>query len=283
MIWHTRASVSRGPAKARVAVLSHRVLTVSILLPLFLAALFGLPQWAWGVLMLLVVLLAAFEWAKLAPLQRSGPVVFMAIVALGCLAMALADPVRAGTTLLVIGVAFWFGAVPLWLFGKLAATPARIAAAGFIVLVCAWYALYLLQVTPGRLLALLAIVWIADTAAYFVGRRFGRHKLAPRISPGKTWEGVLGAAAAVGVYYALLWLIIAPGFLGEIRSAEFALVIAITALSIEGDLFESWMKRRAGVKDSGALLPGHGGILDRIDGVVAVLPLAALITAALNA
>ena len=263
--------------------LSHRVLTVSILLPLFLAALFGLPQWAWGALMLLVVSLAAFEWAKLAALQASAAIVFMAIVALGCLVMAVADPVGAGITLLVIGVAFWFGAVPLWLRGKLEATPLRIAAAGFIVLVCAWYALYLLQVNPGRLLALLAIVWIADTAAYFVGRRFGRHKLAPSISPGKTWEGVMGAVAAVGVYYALLWLIIAPGFLGGNRIAEFALVIAITALSIEGDLFESWMKRRAGVKDSGTLLPGHGGILDRIDGVVAVLPLAALIMTASNA
>jgi phosphatidate cytidylyltransferase len=264
-------------------VLSHRVLTVSIILPVFLAALFWLPQRAWGALLLVVVLLAAFEWAKLANLVTRARAAFIVLVAFGCLVMGAVDPQKAGTALLVVGVAFWLGAVPLWLSGKLVATPARIAAAGFIVLVCAWYALYLLQANPGRLLALLAIVWVADTAAYFVGRRFGRRKLAPRISPGKTWEGVMGAAAAVGVYYALLWLIIAPGFLGENRSTDLVLVAAVAALSIEGDLFESWMKRRAGVKDSGALLPGHGGILDRIDGVVAVLPLAALVTIASNA
>jgi phosphatidate cytidylyltransferase len=264
-------------------VLSHRVLTASILLPIFLAALFVLPQWAWGALMLVVVLLACLEWAKLAALQGAAQALFMLLVAAGCIGIALADPSRAGTVLLGIGVAFWLGAVPLWLSGKLAASSCRIAAAGVIVLVSAWYALYVLHVNPGRLLALLAVVWIADTAAYFAGRRFGKRRLAPAISPGKTWEGVIGAAVAVGVYYALLWQMVAPGFLGDNRGADLALVIAIAALSVEGDLFESWMKRRAGVKDSGALLPGHGGILDRIDGVVAVLPLAALTTVASNA
>jgi len=154
--------------------------------------------------------------------------------------------------------------------------------AGWVVLVCAWYALYLLQVNPARLLALLAVVWIADTAAYFAGRRFGQHKLAPTISPGKTWEGVIGAALAVGVYYALLWWLIAPRFLGNNFAGDLLLVSGIAVLSVEGDLFESWMKRRAGLKDSGSILPGHGGVLDRIDGAVAVLPLAALTAIALN-
>lgn len=263
--------------------LLHRILTVSIVLPLFLAALFALPQWAWGAAMIAVVLLACFEWAKLAELTPQGRVLFTAIVVCGCIAASLVDPAIAGAGLLVVGVAFWLAAVPLWLSGTLAATSARIAAAGFIVLVCAWYALYLLKLDPGRLVALLAIVWIADTAAYFAGRRFGKRKLAPRISPGKTWEGVAGAALAVGVYYALLWLVLSPAFLGSHRWVDLVLVIAIAALSVEGDLFESWMKRRVGIKDSGALLPGHGGILDRIDGVVAVLPLAALTSVALNA
>ena len=263
--------------------LSHRILTVSIVLPLFLAALFALPQWAWGALMLVVVLFACFEWAKLAELSGIGRVVFTLIVLAGCITTSIADPVSIGAALLVVGVAFWLGAVPMWLVGIWAATSGRIAVAGFIVLVCAWYALYVLQLSPGRLVALLAIVWIADTAAYFAGRRFGKRKLAPRISPSKTWEGIMGAAAAVGVYYALLWLVISPVFLGDHRMADLILVIAIAALSVEGDLFESWMKRRVGMKDSGALLPGHGGILDRIDGVVAVLPLAALTTVSLNA
>ena len=122
----------------------------------------------------------------------------------------------------------------------------------------------------------LGVVWIADTAAYFAGRRFGRRKLAPSISPGKTWEGVIGAFAGVGVYYALLWFAWAPEFLTGSRASDLLLVAGMLALSVEGDLFESWVKRRAGVKDSGTLLPGHGGVLDRIDGVIAAMPLAAL-------
>ena len=144
------------------------------------------------------------------------------------------------------------------------------------MLASSWYALFVLQPSADRLFALLAVVWIADSAAYFAGRRFGRRKLAPRISPGKTWEGVAGAAVGVGVYYVLVWVAWAPAFLAGHRLLDLALVAGIVALSVEGDLFESWMKRRAGVKDSGSLLPGHGGVLDRIDGVVAALPLVAL-------
>ena len=141
----------------------------------------------------------------------------------------------------------------------------------------AWLAIARLQLDPLQLLQLLGIVWLADTAAYLAGRSWGKRKLAPQISPGKTWEGVAGAVAAVAVYYVVLsnftsarsW---ASGWGGVLVFA------GVAAMSIVGDLFESWMKRRAGVKDSGALLPGHGGILDRIDGLTASMPLAALLT-----
>jgi len=123
-------------------------------------------------------------------------------------------------------------------------------------------------------LVLLAVVWIADTAAYVFGRTFGRHKLAPAISPGKTWEGVTGALATVAVYALALNLAQISGRDGGFLVAAF---LSMTVFSVVGDLFESWMKRSAGVKDSGAILPGHGGLLDRIDGVMAALPLAALI------
>jgi phosphatidate cytidylyltransferase len=126
------------------------------------------------------------------------------------------------------------------------------------------------------LLALLGIVWIADSAAYFAGRGFGRRKLAPEISPGKTWEGVIGAGIAVAVYYALLRFAFAPATAWLGGAAGILLCGAITVMSIEGDLFESWMKRQAAMKDSGSLLPGHGGVLDRIDGLTASMPLAAL-------
>ena len=118
------------------------------------------------------------------------------------------------------------------------------------------------------------MVWVADTAAYFGGRRFGRHKLAREISPGKTWEGVWAALAAVTIYWVVLWVSLPEQSLRLISGLIG--VWLMTLLSIVGDLFESWMKRVAGVKDSGTLLPGHGGVLDRIDSLSAVMPLAAL-------
>jgi phosphatidate cytidylyltransferase len=129
---------------------------------------------------------------------------------------------------------------------------------------------------------LMAIVWVADTAAYFAGRRFGKRKLAPAISPGKTWEGVYGALIAVAVYaLALLPFAAEAGYSAPILPtsviAWVALVLALAGLSIVGDLFESQLKRNRGVKDSGRLLPGHGGVLDRIDALLAALPPAALI------
>ena len=154
---------------------------------------------------------------------------------------------------------------------------------GWLVLIATWMALVELQArSPALLLAFMAVVWIADTAAYFTGRRFGRRKLAPSISPGKTWEGVWGALSATGAY-ALLLLALAPSAgLREPRSIAvaalwLALVLLLTAMSIVGDLFESQLKRQRGVKDSGNLLPGHGGVLDRIDALLAAMPPAALI------
>jgi phosphatidate cytidylyltransferase len=137
--------------------------------------------------------------------------------------------------------------------------------------------------SPWLLLALAALVWVADIAAYFAGKRFGRHKLAPAVSPGKTWEGVYGALAGVVVYGALLaW--VANTYQTPLTSvfdngASVVVIFAmlgLTAVSVVGDLFESWMKRGAGLKDSSQLLPGHGGVLDRIDALTSSLPVAAL-------
>jgi len=132
-----------------------------------------------------------------------------------------------------------------------------------------------------RLLLAMGVVWVADTAAYFVGRRFGGRKLAPQVSPGKTWAGVYGAVGGALVYGVVVWAVAPPGSVQLI--AGLMLVLLMTVLSIVGDLFESWMKRVAGVKDSGELLPGHGGLLDRMDGLTATLPLAAIYFAYLHA
>jgi phosphatidate cytidylyltransferase len=135
------------------------------------------------------------------------------------------------------------------------------------------------------LLVVLGVVWIGDTAAYFAGHRFGRNKLAPQISPGKTWEGVIGAFIAVLAYALAASLILQPSANGYDRLAVLLFACVLTAFGIVGDLFESWIKRQAGTKDSGQLLPGHGGVLDRIDSLTAALPFAALyfIQAALSA
>jgi phosphatidate cytidylyltransferase len=148
--------------------------------------------------------------------------------------------------------------------------------AGLIVLLPMWLAAVRLQSTPWLLLALLAIVWVSDSAAYGAGHAWGKHKLAPSISPGKSWEGVGGAIAAVAVYAAIFHHARFPETgLFFVMTAFFAIAV----LGILGDLFESLLKRSAGVKDSGTLLPGHGGVLDRIDAITAALPLAALLFA----
>uniref|UniRef100_UPI003FA26E9D phosphatidate cytidylyltransferase n=1 Tax=Zoogloea ramigera TaxID=350 RepID=UPI003FA26E9D len=153
------------------------------------------------------------------------------------------------------------------------------ALVGFVLLVPPSLAIaHLRLLSPWLLLGVMAAVWVADIAAYFTGRAFGRRKLAPSISPGKSWEGAYGAVVGVAVY-GLTCLSYIGYPLGEPGRLVLALVglVAFTAVSIIGDLFESMVKRQAGVKDSGTLLPGHGGILDRIDSLTSTLPLAALV------
>ena len=149
-----------------------------------------------------------------------------------------------------------------------------LAVVGLFALLPAWLALVQLQTNSVLLLVLLGVVWIADSAAYFTGRAVGRHKLAAAISPGKTWEGVAGALIAVTVYALGLHF---SGFFSRGALIVVAAFLGMTCLSIVGDLFESWLKRSAGVKDSGRIFPGHGGMLDRIDAVVAALPAGAFI------
>jgi phosphatidate cytidylyltransferase len=136
---------------------------------------------------------------------------------------------------------------------------------------------------PLRLLMVLGLVWVADTAAYLAGRAFGKRKLAPAISPGKTWEGAAGALVASAIY-AIIWAQFDPRLATLVQGAAWlpylSGAVLLCAVSIVGDLFESAAKRRAGVKDSGRLLPGHGGMLDRIDSATATLPVALLLVQA---
>lgn len=264
--------------------LKTRLLTALVLLTLFLGALFTLPPGWWRALVALVIAAGAWEWARLAGLNpvRAGFYVLTTLALGGGASLLPFLPWR----LLVYAAAagFWLLLVPLWLLRHRRISGARLLAAGWLVLVPAGLALVDLRVVgTTALLALMSSVWIADTGAYFAGRRYGRHKLAPSVSPGKTWEGVAGGLAAV-VLFALA--VSTAGGAGLVsQSAGFPvrwvcitlLFVATAVVSILGDLFESSAKRQAGVKDSGNLLPGHGGILDRIDSLTAALPLALLL------
>ena len=267
--------------------LALRIGTGVVLIAAILAALFLLPAAGFAVVMLVIVSIAAHEWARLIELRDGAVIAFTVLVFVAgaaLLALALASgfaPVVAAAC--GIATFYWLAAgIPSVLANWQPSSPVARALAAFVVLEGALVAIVALQARSAAFaLAAMAIVWIADTAAYFTGRRLGRHKLAPRISPGKTWEGAAGAVVAV-VAYALLLVPLArrAGFAAEIDARAIAvwivLAIALVALSIVGDLHESLLKRRAGVKDSGSLLPGHGGVLDRIDALLAAMPPVAL-------
>ena len=270
--------------------LKTRILTAIVLIVVTLAALFLLPPRGWGAVTLVVVGVAAQEWANLCGYTKLGGVAFVAVaLAIGADLLFNFAPDSgwpAAVTLAACGAAtlFWVAVAPAWLAGAWrVGSKLALALTGWLVLLAWWIALVEIQArSPALLLAAMAIVWIADTAAYFSGRAFGRRKLAPTVSPGKTWEGVYGALAATAVYIlAMLWL--APDLLHARTRTPLAvaawvvLVLALTALSVVGDLFKSQLKRQRGVKDSGRILPGHGGVIDRIDALLAVMPPTALL------
>lgn len=256
--------------------LKARVVTALLLVAGFLAVLFLLPPAAAAVAFGVVAVLAAWEWAGLMKLGRAGRAAFGGFVALSC---ALARLVLPPDWVWLAAVAFWALLAPAWLRHRWPLAAGRFAgiAVGGLLIVSTWLAMVALHAqSPWTLLAAMALVWVADTAAYFSGRAFGRHKLAPAISPGKTWEGAIGAVLAVAVYgFSLAANTAMPG--GPSAGLLALLLLLLTAASIEGDLLESLLKRQAGVKDSSNLLPGHGGILDRIDSQLSTLPLVALI------
>jgi len=245
-----------------------RVATAAALIAGLLAVLFFLPRPWLAVPIALVAALAGFEWARICLLAgwAARSYAFLVAAAFGALVLwpqPAVFPVAAG---------FWILVVPAWLWsGVKAAQRIPLLVAGFAVILPP--ALATLAMRPVDLLAVLVLVWIADIAAYFAGNSLGRHKLAPSISPGKTWEGAAGGLLGA-LAYAIIFGIMIEGISWAPYLAAAALV---TVLSVVGDLYESAAKRQAGLKDSGSMLPGHGGILDRIDSAAAALPVAALL------
>lgn len=272
--------------------LKQRLLTVAVVLPLFLGLLFLAPNPVWGILIAAPIAAGAFEWARLAGFSPVGRTVYVSFVTVSCgflLVLSLQLPQARFDTLALYplcfaATVFWALFVPTslrfhWKLGHSAAN----AAFGWLILVPTWLAAMAMQREPLLLFLTLGAVWIADTAAYFAGRRFGKHKLAPRISPGKTAEGLAGAYIAVSIYAVIALRIYQPDAGWPAYMALLVFGFVLTSLSVMGDLFESWFKRRAGAKDSGDLLPGHGGVLDRIDSVTATIPFAVLFFAGMLA
>jgi phosphatidate cytidylyltransferase len=258
--------------------LKTRLLTSFTLLAAFLLALFLLPDTLWAMLALAIVAIGIWEWASLGQFSAMGRNIYTGLTVLAGAFLVYADVVDLAylrPLVLFWGIlaatAFWLVISPIWLISRYQVKSRFVMAlAGWMVMGPLWLAMVSLRnIDPRLLLGLLAVIWIADTAAYFTGKRFGKHKLAPLISPGKTWEGVIGAWVAVSLYALVLCVVF------DFDYWLIAAVWGITVMSIIGDLLESLMKRQAKVKDSGNLLPGHGGMLDRIDGLTSSLPLAA--------
>lgn len=263
--------------------LKARILTAVIILPLFLAALFYFQDIFWATLLLLLTIIGSREWSNLSNFSVRNTTLYMVLTTLigGELLFLLSEAVNIDPYapdflwVYVSSVFFWIVGVPLFLKQSFVVkNPIALMFIGWLVLMPICLSLYQLRaISPLLLLGFMATIWISDTAAYFTGRAFGKHKLAANISPGKTWEGVAGALVAVFVY-GLIWDYMVPET--SLMTTLIPLLLFMAVLGIIGDLFESLIKRQAGMKDSGNILPGHGGILDRIDALTPTLPLAIL-------
>jgi phosphatidate cytidylyltransferase len=271
-------------------VLRQRIITALVLLALLLPALVVKPVWPFAVLTLAAMAGAGWEWARL---NQAGAWALLlgALLGLAC-AVALWGGWDEGAPRLV-----WWAATAIWVLGGVWMLRGGVAGwprlprvvrllLGLVALWTAWLALANAKVEGlNFILSIFCLVWSADICAYAGGRAFGRRKLAPAISPGKSWEGVwsgmLGALVVAAIWLAVdgSGLVDSVSFYGVV-AARFSLaglalvVVFLVAMSVVGDLLESLVKRSAGAKDSSGLLPGHGGILDRLDALLPVFPIA---------
>jgi len=251
--------------------LKQRIVTAITALAALLLALFVLPPTLTRLIIALLMLLAAWEWSGFLSLGSSASrsVYVVTIAAIVAAAVGL-DPGAARLESIMLLAIGWWTLAFAWLFFYPTGILRPVGwLCGALVIVPAWLAIdWLYRLDPLLLLTLLGIVWAADIGAYFAGKAFGRVKLAPEISPGKTWEGVLGGLLLVTVFAVLLGIRSGSG-----PAVLVPLFLAVAVISVVGDLTVSMFKRNCGAKDSGSLFPGHGGVLDRIDSATAALPL----------
>jgi phosphatidate cytidylyltransferase len=271
--------------------LRQRIITALVLLAVLLPAVFSALTWPFAVLSLLMIGAAGWEWARLNGLPQAPALGMGCLVALaGLVAWWLGWVTRAPVVLWSIAAALWVAGGAFTLYGGVQQWPrwphlARLLG-GLLALWLAWLAIMAAKsLGLNFLLSVLCLVWMADVAAYFGGRQFGRRKLAPSISPGKSWAGVYSGVIGV-LLLAGFWIWLDSQIQVDSRSIFSAVfrssgllglvlaVLLLCAMSVVGDLVESLVKRCAGAKDSSQLLPGHGGVLDRIDALIPVFPLA---------
>jgi len=267
-------------------VLKQRLLTALALIPLVIWAVLELSTAVLGLILALFVLLGSWEWARLiglhSTLARFAYVTFIAMLLYLSKFLLATSENFIFAALVVAGLWWLIGTV--WVFryrGETGLKPIDTQFGlfvGVIVLIPTWLAMTYIHAFsedgPAMLLFVMVLIWAADSGAYFAGRKFGKHKLAPQVSPGKTIEGVVGGLVAAALFSVIGATSFDLPVLGGISFVLLSLIVVL--LSVIGDLFESLFKRRAGVKDSGQLLPGHGGVLDRIDSLTAAAPIFAL-------
>ena len=261
-----------------------RVFTSIFLIGSLLVGIFMLPQWLWGLALILPISMVALEYSRLFDWNQKLRVGFVLTVVSFCFVpFLLFDQFnqlvsRIAAVISWVAVLFWMLLVPFLIRYRFR-TKIYICNVliGIVIIVPVWFTMVGLQTVPYALLGVLVGVWLVDIAGYFIGRKFGKIKLLPSVSPGKTREGVLGGLVAICAY----GLGLSITFDNVFSIAHWILfgisVTAFTAIAVLGDLFESYLKRSRGVKDSGSILPGHGGMLDRVDSMTALLPFSFLV------
>jgi phosphatidate cytidylyltransferase len=254
--------------------LRKRILTAVVLAAALLAILLWLPEWATVAVVTLIVLFGAWEWSAFlllpAPGPRVGYVLLVGVLLWLVWRFSSTSPVRRDVVL-AVAVLWWLLALAWIMLAPRRVSPWAAAAAGVLALVPSWLALVRLRLTlpdgAQWVLFALVLVWVADIGAFFFGRLFGRIRLAPEVSPGKTWEGLLG-----GVAVSTLIAILGSRWFQVPLATFLPLCLAAVGFSVVGDLTESLLKRFAGMKDSGSIFPGHGGVMDRIESITGAAP-----------
>lgn len=265
--------------------LKQRIFTALILIPLFVTLVLSLTEEHFAVLTGMIVFWCAWEWSGLLGVKSVSkklvyPLIVIALILI--IVYLLSMRIISVTPLLYAAFVWWFiagGLVVLYpryseIWGKGVWVRGIM---GLMVLIPCWVALNFIRATPYgpyMILSLFVLVWGADSGAYFAGKLWGKHKLMPEVSPGKTWQGLIGALITSMLIVVIAMMVLK--FHSDLLVTWSLLALIIVLFSVLGDLFESMLKRKAGIKDSGTLLPGHGGILDRIDSLTAAAPIFAL-------